>query len=215
MDMEKFTERSRGFLQAAQTIAIREENQRVVPEHLLKALMDDDQGLAANLITRAGGDAQAVRRAVDEAVARLPKVSGGDGQVYVDSSLVRVMDEAQKIAKQAGDSFVPVERVLMALAMVSALFRGPAAVTRGLLLAGGALMAWGTYLGGFHSGVEWGWWPGPTDCAAAVPPPAGSGTGGVLDQIDAYRPPSCDEAAGRFLGLSFAGWNVVATQSVH
>ncbi len=119
MDMEKFTERSRGFLQAAQTIAIREENQRVVPEHLLKALMDDDQGLAANLITRAGGDAQAVRRAVDEAVAKLPRISGGDGQVYVDTSLVRVMDEAQKIAKQAGDSFVPVERVLMALAMVN------------------------------------------------------------------------------------------------
>ena len=119
MDMEKFTERSRGFLQAAQTIAIREGNQRVVPEHLLKALMDDDQGLAANLIARSGGDAQAVRRAVDETVARLPKVSGGDGQVYVDTSLVRVMDEAQKIAKQAGDSFVPVERVLMALAMVN------------------------------------------------------------------------------------------------
>ena len=94
MDMEKFTERSRGFLQAAQTIAIREGNQRVVPEHLLKALMDDDQGLAANLIARSGGDAQAVRRAVDETVARLPKVSGGDGQVYVDTSLVRVMDEA-------------------------------------------------------------------------------------------------------------------------
>ncbi|SDL69673.1 ATP-dependent chaperone ClpB [Paracoccus chinensis] len=119
MDMEKFTERSRGFLQAAQTIAIREGNQRVLPEHLLKALMDDDQGLAANLITRAGGDAQAVRRAVDETVAKQPKVSGGDGQVYVDSALVRVMDEAQKIAKQAGDSFVPVERVLMALAMVN------------------------------------------------------------------------------------------------
>lgn len=119
MDMEKFTERSRGFLQAAQTIAIREGNQRVLPEHLLKALMDDDQGLAANLITRAGGDAQAVRRAVDETVAKQPKVSGGDGQVYVDTSLVRVMDEAQKIAKQAGDSFVPVERVLMALAMVN------------------------------------------------------------------------------------------------
>ena len=119
MDMEKFTERSRGFLQAAQTIAIREGNQRVLPEHLLKALMDDDQGLAANLITRAGGDAQAVRRAVDETVAKQPKVSGGDGQVYVDSALVRVMDEAQKLAKQAGDSFVPVERVLMALAMVN------------------------------------------------------------------------------------------------
>ncbi|PZO67269.1 MAG: ATP-dependent chaperone ClpB [Paracoccus denitrificans] len=119
MDMEKFTERSRGFIQSAQTIAIREENQRVMPEHLLKALMDDDQGLAANLITRAGGDASAVRRAVDEAVAKLPKVKGGDGQVYVDTSLVRVLDEAEKVAKKAGDSFVPVERILMALAMVN------------------------------------------------------------------------------------------------
>ena len=119
MNIEKFTERSRGFLQAAQTIAIREGNQRVVPEHLLKALMDDDQGLAANLIGRAGGDAAAVRRAVDELVEKLPRVSGGDGQVYVDTSLVRVMDEAEKVAKKAGDSFVPVERILMALAMVN------------------------------------------------------------------------------------------------
>ena len=119
MDMEKFTDRSRGFIQSAQTIAIRENNQRVVPEHLLKALMDDDQGLAANLITRAGGDPRAVQRAVDEAVAKLPKVSGGDGQVYVDPSLVRVLDEAEKLAKKAGDSFVPVERILMALGMVN------------------------------------------------------------------------------------------------
>ena len=119
MDMEKFTERSRGFLQSAQTIAIREGNQRVVPEHLLKALMDDDQGLASNLIGRSGGDAKAVQRTVDEAVARLPKVSGGDGQVYVDPSMVRVLDEAEKLAKKAGDSFVPVERILMALAMAN------------------------------------------------------------------------------------------------
>ena len=119
MNMEQFTERSRGFIQAAQTIAIRESQQRVVPEHLLKALMDDDQGLAANLINRAGGDARAVAEAATEAVARLPKVSGGDGQVYVDPSLVRVLDEAEKIAKKAGDSFVPVERMLMALAMVN------------------------------------------------------------------------------------------------
>ncbi|RJL08991.1 ATP-dependent chaperone ClpB [Paracoccus siganidrum] len=119
MNMEKFTERSRGFLQAAQTIAIREENQRVVAEHLLKALMDDDQGLAANLITRAGGDARRVREAVDQAVAKLPKVKGGDGQVYVDPSMVRVLDEAEKVAKKAGDSFVPAERILMALAMVN------------------------------------------------------------------------------------------------
>ncbi|WP_295171145.1 Clp protease N-terminal domain-containing protein, partial [uncultured Paracoccus sp.] len=85
MNMEKFTERSRGFLQSAQTIAIRENQQRVMPEHLLKALMDDDQGLASNLITRAGGDAKRVREAVDAAVAKQPKVSGsGSGQVYVD-----------------------------------------------------------------------------------------------------------------------------------
>ncbi|WP_347917776.1 ATP-dependent chaperone ClpB [Paracoccus marcusii] len=120
MNMEKFTERSRGFLQSAQTIAIRENQQRVMPEHLLKALMDDDQGLAANLITRAGGDAKRVREAVGAAVAKQPKVSGsGSGQVYVDPTLVRVLDEAESVAKKAGDSFVPAERVLMALAMVN------------------------------------------------------------------------------------------------
>ncbi|MDW4549371.1 ATP-dependent chaperone ClpB [Defluviimonas sp. D31] len=119
MNMEKFTERSRGFLQAAQTIAMREGHQRVMPEHLLKALMDDDQGLSANLIKRAGGEPKRVAEAVDAIIAKTPKVSGGDGQVYVDTSLVRVLDEAEKIAKKAGDSFVPVERVLMALAMVN------------------------------------------------------------------------------------------------
>lgn len=120
MNMEKFTERSRGFLQSAQTIAIRENQQRVMPEHLLKALMDDDQGLASNLITRVGGDAKRVREAVDAAVAKQPKVSGsGSGQVYVDPTLVRVLDEAESVAKKAGDSFVPAERVLMALAMVN------------------------------------------------------------------------------------------------
>ncbi|WP_413855783.1 Clp protease N-terminal domain-containing protein, partial [Albidovulum sp.] len=119
MNMEKFTERSRGFLQAAQTIAMREGHQRVVPEHLLKALMDDDQGLSANLIKRAGGEPKRVQESVDQMIARMPKVSGGDGQVYVDTSLVRVLDEAEKVAKKAGDSFVPVERILMALAMVN------------------------------------------------------------------------------------------------
>ena len=119
MNMEKFTERSRGFIQSAQTIAMREGHQRVVPEHLLKALMDDDQGLSANLIRRSGGEPQRVQEAVDLAVSKLPKVSGGDGQVYVEQSLVRVLDEAEKIAQKAGDSFVPVERMLMALAMVN------------------------------------------------------------------------------------------------
>ncbi|MCV2867420.1 ATP-dependent chaperone ClpB [Defluviimonas sp. WL0002] len=119
MNMEKFTERSRGFLQAAQTIAMREGHQRVMPEHLLKAFMDDEQGLSANLIRRAGGAPERVVEAVEAAVAKQPKVSGGSGEVYVDTSLVRVLDEAEKIAKKAGDSFVPVERILMALAMVN------------------------------------------------------------------------------------------------
>ncbi len=119
MNMEKFTERSRGFLQAAQTIAMREGHQRVMPEHLLKALMDDDQGLSANLIRKSGGEPARVIEAVNVIIAKTPKVSGGDGQVYVDTSLVRVLDEAEKIAKKAGDSFVPVERILMALTMVN------------------------------------------------------------------------------------------------
>ena len=119
MNMEKFTERSRGFLQAAQTIAMREGHQRVLPEHLLKSLMDDDQGLSANLIRKAGGAPERVTEAVNLTVAKMPKVSGGDGQVYVDTALVRVLDEAEKLAKKAGDSFVPAERILMALAMVN------------------------------------------------------------------------------------------------
>ena len=118
MNLEKFTERSRGFMQAAQTIAMRESHQRLAPEHLLKALMDDDQGLAANLITRGGGDAAAVRMAVDLAVSKIAKVSGDAGQVYMDSATGKVVSEAEELAKKAGDSFVPVERLLMALAMV-------------------------------------------------------------------------------------------------
>ncbi|MFN3645670.1 MAG: ATP-dependent chaperone ClpB [Gemmobacter sp.] len=118
MNLEKFTERSRGFLQAAQTIAMREGHQRLVPEHLLKALMDDDQGLASNLIRRAGGAPERVAEAVNAAVAKQPKVSGGSGEVYTEQSLVRVLTEAEALAKKAGDSFVPAERILMALAMV-------------------------------------------------------------------------------------------------
>ena len=118
MDLEKFTERSRGFLQAAQTIAMRENHQRLVPGHLLKAIIDDEDGLASNLIARAGGSPERVKQAVDMAVSKLPKVSGDAGQLYLDPSMGRVLDEAEKVAKKAGDSFVPVERVLMALAMV-------------------------------------------------------------------------------------------------
>jgi len=118
MNIEKFTERARGFLQAAQTIAMRESHQRVVPEHLLKALLDDEEGFAANLIERAGGDARLVRAETEAAVGKLPQVSGAGDQIYIDTQMARVLDEAGKLAKKAGDSYVPVERVLTALAMV-------------------------------------------------------------------------------------------------
>ena len=118
MNLEKFTERSRGFVQAAQTIAMRESHQRLAPEHLLQALMDDDQGLASNLIRRSGGNPALVVDALKLALAKIPKVSG-DAQPFMDPALVKVLDEAEKLAKKAGDSFVPVERVLMALCMVA------------------------------------------------------------------------------------------------
>ena len=117
MDLEKFTERSRGFLQAAQTIAMRESHQKLAPEHLLKALLDDDQGLAANLIKAAGGAPERVVEAVDAALGKIPKVTGDAGQTYMDQQTAKVLDEAQKLAKKAGDSFVPVERILTALAV--------------------------------------------------------------------------------------------------
>ncbi|ANB33440.1 ATP-dependent Clp protease ATP-binding subunit ClpB [Rhodovulum sulfidophilum] len=118
MNLEKFTERSRGFLQAAQTIAMRESHQRLAPEHLLKALMDDEEGMASNLIRRAGGAPDRVLEAVEAALSKMPKVTGDAGQVYMDQATGRVLDEAESLAKKAGDSFVPVERVLMALCMV-------------------------------------------------------------------------------------------------
>jgi ATP-dependent Clp protease ATP-binding subunit ClpB len=117
MDFEKFTDRARGFLQAAQTIALREEHQRLTPEHLLKALLDDEQGLAANLIQAAGGDPRQARTATEAALAKLPRVSGGDGQMYMEPALARVLDEAQQLATKAGDSYVTAERLLNALAM--------------------------------------------------------------------------------------------------
>ena len=118
MDLSKFTERSRGFVQAAQTIAMREGHQRLLPEHLLKSLLDDEEGLASNLIASAGGDAKRVTSENDGALDKIAKVSGDAGQSYLDSQTLKVLDEAQKFAKKAGDSFVPVERLLMALALV-------------------------------------------------------------------------------------------------
>ncbi|MEC7256940.1 MAG: Clp protease N-terminal domain-containing protein, partial [Pseudomonadota bacterium] len=118
MDLNKFTERARGFVQAAQTIAMRDGHQRLVPEHLLKALMDDEQGLASNLISRAGGQPARVVEVLTLNLGKQPKVGGDAGQVYLDSATGKVMAEAEKLASKAGDSFVPVERVLMALCMV-------------------------------------------------------------------------------------------------
>lgn len=118
MDLSKFTDRARGFVQAAQTIAIRENHQRIMPEHLLKAMMDDEQGFASNLIAKSGGASDAVRQAVDLAVVKLPKVSGSSAQVYIDTLTAKILDEAEQVAKRASDQFVPVERLLMALAMV-------------------------------------------------------------------------------------------------
>jgi ATP-dependent Clp protease ATP-binding subunit ClpB len=117
MDIEKFTERSRGFLQAAQTIAIREFHQRITPEHLLKALLDDPEGAASGLIRAAGGDPAVAQRGVDADIARQPKVQGtGAGQPQITPELVRVLDAAQTSTQKAGDEFVAQDRLLVALA---------------------------------------------------------------------------------------------------
>jgi ATP-dependent Clp protease ATP-binding subunit ClpB len=117
MNIEKFTDRAKGFLQAAQTIAIREYHQRLTPEHLLKALLDDEEGAAAGLIRAAGGDPQAAKLAVDMEVSRYPKVQGGGaGQPQATTELVRVLDAAEQAAAKAHDEFVAQDRLLMALA---------------------------------------------------------------------------------------------------
>jgi ATP-dependent Clp protease ATP-binding subunit ClpB len=119
MDIEKFTDRSKGFLQAAQTIALRESHQRVTSAHLLKALLDDEEGMAANLIAAAGGNAQTAQLAANTAVQSLPKVSGSGAQMQWDQALVRLLDQAEQIASKAGDSFVTVERLLLALVLAT------------------------------------------------------------------------------------------------
>ena len=117
MNLEKFTERSRGFIQAAQTIAQRKDHARLGAEHLLKALLDDKEGLASNLIARAGGVPARVVEHLDVSLSKIAKVTG-DAQVYLDSTTGKVLAEAEKLAQKSGDSFVPVERILMALSMV-------------------------------------------------------------------------------------------------
>lgn len=117
MNIEKMTERARGFLQSAQTMALSRGHQQFLPEHLLKVLLDDDQGLCAGLIDRAGGRSRDALKAVDAALDKLPKVSGGSGQLYLAAPTARLFDQAEKIAEKAGDSFVTVERLLVAIAL--------------------------------------------------------------------------------------------------
>ncbi|PTW44593.1 ATP-dependent Clp protease ATP-binding subunit ClpB [Sphingomonas faeni] len=119
MNIDKFTDRAKGFLQSAQTVAIRMNHQRIAPEHLLKALLEDDQGMAAGLIAAAGGDAKRATSETDLALAKIPVVSGSGAQTTpgIDNDAVRVLDQAEQIASKAGDSFVTVERLLVALAL--------------------------------------------------------------------------------------------------
>jgi ATP-dependent Clp protease ATP-binding subunit ClpB len=119
MNVEKYTERVRGFLQSAQTYALAEGHQQFTPEHILKVLLDDGEGMAAALIERAGGRPQDARLGVEAALAKLPKVSGGNGQLYLAQPLAKVFQTAEDAAKKAGDSFVTVERLLLALAIES------------------------------------------------------------------------------------------------
>jgi len=118
MNFEKYTERSQGFIQSAQGLALRSNHQRFTPEHLLKVLLDDREGLAANLIRASGGDPARALSAIERDLAKMPKVEGsGAGQVYLSPELARVFASAEEIAEKAGDSYVTAERLLLALAL--------------------------------------------------------------------------------------------------
>ena len=119
MQFENYTDRARGLIQAAQTIALRENHQQFTPEHVLKALLDDQEGLAANLIRAAGGQPEKALQLTDEALAKLPQVEGGSGQIYMAAPTAKVFAAAEEIGKKAGDKFVTAERLLTALAVES------------------------------------------------------------------------------------------------
>ena len=116
MNIDKFSDRTRGIIQAAQTHAISNNHQQFTPEHLLYALLYDNEGLCANLMTRAGADPKAAQRGVEQAIAKMPRVDGsGAGQLHLQPATVRVFTQAEKLAEKAGDSYVTMERLLMAL----------------------------------------------------------------------------------------------------
>ena len=120
MNFERYTDRAKGFVQAGQSLALRENHQHFAPEHLLKVLLDDPEGLASGLIQRAGGDAKAALAATERALAKRPKVSGGSGQVYVSPEAARVFETAENAADKASDKFVTAERLLLAIALETA-----------------------------------------------------------------------------------------------
>ncbi|MEO7168787.1 MAG: ATP-dependent chaperone ClpB [Sphingomonas sp.] len=134
MNLEKFTDRAKGFLQSAQTVAIRLSHQRISPDHILKALLEDEQGMAAGLITAAGGDAKRAVAETDAALAKIPAVSGGGAQQTpgLDNDAVRVLDQAEQVAAKGGDSFVTVERLLLALALSTTTAAGKALAAAGV-----------------------------------------------------------------------------------
>ncbi len=117
MDIEKYTDRMKGFIQSAQTGALSQGHQQFIPEHLLKVLLDDSEGLCAGLIEKSGGDVKAIRRSVEKALASQPSVSGGNGQLYLSSDTAKLYEQAEAAAKKAGDSFVSVERMLLAMTL--------------------------------------------------------------------------------------------------
>ncbi|WP_242128359.1 ATP-dependent chaperone ClpB [Sphingobium sp. Sx8-8] len=134
MNLEKFTDRAKGFLQSAQTVAIRMSHQRISPEHLLKALLEDQQGMASGLIKAAGGDPAVALRETDAALAKVPSVSGSGAQQSpgLDNDAVRVLDSAEQVATKAGDSFVTVERLLLALTLATTTAAGKALAAAGV-----------------------------------------------------------------------------------
>jgi ATP-dependent Clp protease ATP-binding subunit ClpB len=134
MNLEKFTDRAKGFLQSAQTVAIRMSHQRIGSEHLLKALLEDEQGMASGLIAAAGGDAKRALAETDAALAKVPAVSGGGAQQTpgLDNDAVRVLDQAEQVAQKAGDSFVTVERLLLALTLAGTTTAGRALAAAGV-----------------------------------------------------------------------------------
>jgi ATP-dependent Clp protease ATP-binding subunit ClpB len=134
MNLEKFTDRAKGFLQSAQTVAIRMNHQRIGPEHLLKALLEDEQGMASGLIKAGGGDTATALRETDAALAKVPAVTGGGAQQTpgLDNDAVRVLDQAEQVAQRAGDSYVTVERLLLALALATTTIAGKALAAAGV-----------------------------------------------------------------------------------